>query len=117
MVPTQNYPTLDSPTNAPFDKPLPDVWLPLPSIPPPHPQERRNKESFSRPPQTLDDLVDLQNQYKVTALDAKKSGNKEVAIQSLKVYKQLVALAEALRNGQEIDFSSLPPPPTIYLQG
>lgn len=57
-------------------------------------------------------LNERKNQYKLAALEAKKSGNTENAIKYIKIVKQFDTVIQALENGQEIDLSRMPPPPS-----
>nr|XP_029719583.1 LOW QUALITY PROTEIN: coiled-coil and C2 domain-containing protein 1-like [Aedes albopictus] len=50
-------------------------------------------------------------QYKTAALEAKKVGNTDKAIQYIKIIKQFDSVISALENGQEVDLSKMPPPP------
>lgn len=47
------------------------------------------------------------------ALDAKKKGDKETAINLMRVAKQLDPLVQAAKEGQPVDLDSLPPSPSM----
>lgn len=64
---------------------------------------------------TLTIIQKLQQEYKFAALEAKKSGDKENAIQYMRTVKQLDPLLEAVKNNQHVDINSLPPSPSHYL--
>ncbi|XP_065079358.1 coiled-coil and C2 domain-containing protein 1-like [Ochlerotatus camptorhynchus] len=70
-------------------------------------------ESKPSPPANpqLSLLNDRKTQYKTAALEAKKAGNTEKAIQYMKIVKQFDSVIQAVENGQEVDLSRMPPPP------
>ncbi|KAK7067045.1 Coiled-coil and C2 domain-containing protein 1A [Halocaridina rubra] len=51
------------------------------------------------------------NEYKMAALAAKKQGDKETAIQYMRIMKRLEPLVIAVENGQAVDLNILPGPP------
>lgn len=60
-------------------------------------------------------LLELLNtrktEYKVAAVRAKKSGDKETAMNYLKITKQFEAVIKAVESGQNVDVSNMPGPP------
>lgn len=54
------------------------------------------------------------DEYKISALRAKKEGNTEIALKFVKVVKQFEAVIEAVESGQTVDLTNMPgPPPPI----
>ncbi|KAK7099764.1 coiled-coil and C2 domain-containing protein 1A-like [Littorina saxatilis] len=51
------------------------------------------------------------NQYKLEALKAKRAGQKDQALQHMRVVKGLQALVQSLDKGVPIDMTQVPPPP------
>ncbi|XP_052900032.1 coiled-coil and C2 domain-containing protein 1-like isoform X1 [Anopheles moucheti] len=52
--------------------------------------------------------------YKQAALNAKKAGNNEQAMAYVKVLKQFDVVIRAVENGEEVDLSRMPPPPSEF---
>uniref|UniRef100_A0A182SBD0 Coiled-coil and C2 domain-containing protein 1-like n=1 Tax=Anopheles maculatus TaxID=74869 RepID=A0A182SBD0_9DIPT len=50
--------------------------------------------------------------YKQAALNAKKAGNNEQAMAYVKILKQFDVVIRAMENGEEVDLSRMPPPPS-----
>lgn len=63
------------------------------------------------------DLLNLlntrKNEYKIAAVTAKKSGDKDTAIAFLKITKQFEGVIKAVESGQPVDVSNMPGPPPI----
>ncbi|EAT43762.1 AAEL004802-PB [Aedes aegypti] len=97
IVPTRKAPAPPS-ISAP-------VFEPTTVASPPEPAA----EPIANPQLTL--LNNRKIQYKSAALEAKKEGNTEKAIQYIKIVKQFDSVINALENGQEVDLSKMPPPP------
>lgn len=57
-------------------------------------------------------LLARQHEYKVAALTAKKSGNTAMALQYVKIIKVFDAVLASARNGEAVDLSDMPPPPS-----
>ncbi|KAG7167864.1 Coiled-coil and C2 domain-containing protein 1-like [Homarus americanus] len=51
------------------------------------------------------------SEYKMAALSSKKSGNKEQAIQFMRIMKQMEPMLRAAENDQAVDLTTLPGPP------
>ena len=51
------------------------------------------------------------DEYKISALRAKKEGNTEVALKFVKILKQFEAVIEAVESGQTVDLTNMPGPP------
>ncbi|XP_053333249.1 coiled-coil and C2 domain-containing protein 1A [Clarias gariepinus] len=56
-------------------------------------------------------VLSRQREYKLAAIQAKQSGNTDLARQHLVVSKKFDSLIEAIDRGERVDASSLPPPP------
>ncbi|XP_053471351.1 coiled-coil and C2 domain-containing protein 1A [Ictalurus furcatus] len=56
-------------------------------------------------------VLSRQREYKLAAIQAKQSGNTDLARQHLVVAKKLDSIVEAMDRGERVDVSSLPPPP------
>ncbi|XP_049294361.1 coiled-coil and C2 domain-containing protein 1-like isoform X2 [Anopheles funestus] len=78
-----------------------------PTMPAPVLQETVAKEN---PKLTL--LNERKQLYKQAALNAKKAGNNEQAMAYVKVLKQFDVVIHAMENGEEVDLSRMPPPPS-----
>lgn len=50
-------------------------------------------------------------EYKKAALKAKKEGDKDSALQFLKIVKQFDIVIKMAENGENVDLSDMPPPP------
>ncbi|XP_001356787.3 coiled-coil and C2 domain-containing protein 1-like isoform X2 [Drosophila pseudoobscura] len=57
-----------------------------------------------------------QSEYKAAALQYKRSGDTANALQFLKVVKQFDVVVEMCEDGQEVDLSDMPPPPSEFLE-
>ncbi|XP_015916777.1 coiled-coil and C2 domain-containing protein 1-like isoform X2 [Parasteatoda tepidariorum] len=55
-------------------------------------------------------LMSRKNEYKMAALNAKKAGNKELAMEYMRTAKGFDAVIEAANANQPVDLSNLPPP-------
>ncbi|KAK2818266.1 hypothetical protein Q7C36_022199 [Tachysurus vachellii] len=56
-------------------------------------------------------VLSRQREYKLAAIQAKQSGNTDLARQHLVIVKKLDSVVEAIDRGEHVDASSLPPPP------
>ncbi|KAK3530310.1 hypothetical protein QTP86_023935 [Hemibagrus guttatus] len=56
-------------------------------------------------------VLSRQREYKLAALQAKQSGNTDLARQHLVISKKLESVVEAIDRGEHVDASSLPAPP------
>uniref|UniRef100_A0A182QH97 Coiled-coil and C2 domain-containing protein 1-like n=1 Tax=Anopheles farauti TaxID=69004 RepID=A0A182QH97_9DIPT len=90
----------------------------VPPVPP-----RREAKPPSTPAPVLQELAapanpklnllnERKQQYKQAALSAKKAGNNEQAMAYVKILKQFDVVIRAMENGEEVDLSRMPPPPT-----
>lgn len=61
--------------------------------------------------ETIDLLLARQREYKVAALSAKKSNDRERALEFVKISKIFDAVIKAAQDGQPVDLSDMPPPP------
>lgn len=77
----------------------PDDLQPKPSI------EENNKQDI------IKILLDRQREYKLAALDAKKSNDLTKAKSFVKILKLFDAVIKAAQDGQAVDLSDMPPPP------
>uniref|UniRef100_A0A1S4H553 Coiled-coil and C2 domain-containing protein 1-like n=1 Tax=Anopheles gambiae TaxID=7165 RepID=A0A1S4H553_ANOGA len=80
-----------------------------PTTPAPVLQERA-AAAPSNPKLSL--LNERKQLYKQAALNAKKVGNNEQAMAYVKVLKQFDVVIRAMENGEEVDLSRMPPPPS-----
>ncbi|KAG1666722.1 Coiled-coil and C2 domain-containing protein 1-like [Nymphon striatum] len=60
-------------------------------------------------------LVERRDQYKKAALVAKSRNDKETAIKYIGIMKQFDSVIAALANGQPIDLSKMPSPPSVLV--
>ncbi|XP_055927425.1 coiled-coil and C2 domain-containing protein 1-like isoform X2 [Argiope bruennichi] len=60
---------------------------------------------------TKSQLIARRDQYKVAAVQAKRSGNKDLALSYLRTVKTFDAVIEAMNNNLPVDLSNVPPPP------
>lgn len=103
LSPTRPAPTLpvvnntSSPDEMPSSDPVPE------SVPETKPVDTASLALLNK----------RRDEYKVAAVMAKKSGDKETAINYLKITKQFEAVIKAIESGQTVDVSDVPgPPPT-----
>ncbi|XP_067001233.2 coiled-coil and C2 domain-containing protein 1-like isoform X2 [Anabrus simplex] len=64
---------------------------------------------------TLNILTTRRDQYKLAALQAKRSGDTDTAIKFVKISKQFDRVIAAVESGQPVDLSAMPPPPPSSL--
>nr|XP_057918154.1 coiled-coil and C2 domain-containing protein 1B isoform X2 [Doryrhamphus excisus] len=81
----------------------------LTPITPSEPAEPSQEQA--RPLQVLTMLQERQREYKMAALRAKKDGDVEQAMLYFKTSKGFNSMIEAMKQGQAVDLSSLPPQP------
>lgn len=62
--------------------------------------------------QKVNALLQRQREYKMAALTAKKSGDTATALQYVKIIKIFDTVLASARNGEPIDLSDMPPPPS-----
>uniref|UniRef100_A0A182K679 Coiled-coil and C2 domain-containing protein 1-like n=1 Tax=Anopheles christyi TaxID=43041 RepID=A0A182K679_9DIPT len=78
--------------------------------PTPAPVLQESAAASSNPKLSL--LNERKQLYKQAALNAKKAGNNEQAMAYVKVLKQFDVVIHAMENGEEVDLSRMPPPPS-----
>ncbi|XP_034101581.2 coiled-coil and C2 domain-containing protein 1-like isoform X1 [Drosophila albomicans] len=61
------------------------------------------------------ELRQRQSEYKAAAVQSKRSGDTETALQFLRVVKQFDVVVKMCEDGQEVDLSDMPPPPAEFL--
>ncbi|KAH8238102.1 hypothetical protein KR026_009870 [Drosophila bipectinata] len=64
----------------------------------------------------VEKMRNRQNEYKAAALQSKRSGDVATALQFLKVVKQFDVVVKMCEEGQEVDLSDMPPPPSEFLE-
>lgn len=84
----------------PINVPIPD---PTPTLEPSKPEEQPKTED----PRILF-LNKRKDEFKLAALNAKKSGDHATALKYIKTVKQFDVVIEAVRNNQEVDLSNMP---------
>lgn len=108
-----------APAAAPEEVPSPG---PQPSSPvvqptrtaPPIPAKIQKQEPPSSPQsRALEALNARKEEYKVAAVSFKKTGDKENALKLVKILKLMDMAIAAVKEGQEIDLSEMPPPPEV----
>lgn len=60
----------------------------------------------------INDLLERQREYKMAALTAKRSGDTATALQYVKIAKIFDTVLASARNGEAVDLSDMPPPPS-----
>lgn len=113
-VPTRPAPPPPVPVRPPPVVPRPPLGVPLPGLV----ADNQNTSTFpsaaeqtSENTTTLNMLKERQAQYKQVAVQAKRAGNSDLAIQYVRVAKQFDPVIAALLEGQPVDLSAMPPPP------
>lgn len=118
----------DIPPEVAVKKPEPAADVPSPASPPPAaparpapaipspPKEQPPSPQSTEPEKPENPKIAILNarlhEYKVAALGAKRSGDTESAIQFVKIIKQFDMVIKAAKEGQEVDLSDMPPPPS-----
>lgn len=112
-------PASDGIAAAPPAEPQPAVAQETPrSEPqqPPPPVEPNVPDSVKLPPAVnelkINALLERQREYKMAALTAKKSGDTATALQYVKIAKIFDTVIASARNGEPVDLSDMPPPPS-----
>ncbi|GIX70821.1 coiled-coil and C2 domain-containing protein 1-like [Caerostris extrusa] len=75
------------------------------------PNVKEHSSTSSKAQLTRSDLIARRDQYKVASLQAKREGNKELALNYLRTVKTFNSVIEAMENNQPVDLSNVPPPP------
>lgn len=96
-----NTPAIPSAPVTPVTPPAPMTFAPTTE----EPTKTVNSETI-----TL--LVARQREYKLAALSAKKGGDTEKALGFVKISKIFDAVIKAAQDGQPVDLSDMPPPPS-----
>lgn len=83
---------------------------------PPKPQEESDKpeESVSASKLLIQQMRSRQQEYIAAALQSKHAGDKDMAIQFLKIVKQFDFVVKMCEDGKEVDLSDMPPPPAQF---
>ncbi|KAM6972520.1 coiled-coil and C2 domain-containing protein 1A [Aplochiton taeniatus] len=113
--PTNQKPLRDAPPDA--RRPKPSLLTPpqkfataitpdTPAISPLTPYQPGEQHSESKQA-----VLSRQRQYKLAAIQAKQSGDSDLAKQHYLIAKKLDSVVEALDRGGPVDLTSLPPPP------
>lgn len=105
-------------------EPMPAPQQPPPLIEPtrsaPPIPERVQKQAPQEPPSAQDAalvaLAARKEEYKVAAVTCKKAGDKENALKLVKILKLMDMAIAAVKRGEVIDLSEMPPPPEVYLE-
>nr|CAD7568148.1 unnamed protein product [Timema californicum] len=101
-----------TPSRAAPPPPVPARPAPLPD-----PPKELSEPPASPPPsvvvepQLLSALTTRRDQYKLAALQAKRAGDGNTALQHIRTAKQFEAVINGLKTGQPVDLSQMPPPP------
>ncbi|XP_036329336.1 coiled-coil and C2 domain-containing protein 1-like isoform X1 [Rhagoletis pomonella] len=75
----------------------------------------QSTESLTTSSPMLEQMRERQREYKAAALQAKRNGDTNGAIQFLKVVKQFDMVMKMVEDGQEVDLSDMPPPPEQFM--
>ncbi|KAL4710032.1 hypothetical protein ACJJTC_016010 [Scirpophaga incertulas] len=88
--------------------------LPEPVGPPPTlPSESSTTDIDPEKAEGLQLILRRKQEFKAAALSSKQSGDKELALELLKVSKQFDMVVDAYKSGQEMDLNELPTPQSI----
>ncbi|XP_069677643.1 coiled-coil and C2 domain-containing protein 1-like isoform X2 [Periplaneta americana] len=109
-------PSRPAPPPPPAVPARPALGVPLPGLVsrPSAPSSPEPSSSPTNQSDTLSLLKERQNQYKTAALQAKRTGDNNLAIQYVRVAKQFDLVIGALEEGQPVDLSAMPPPPSEF---
>ncbi|PSN49772.1 Coiled-coil and C2 domain-containing-like protein 1 [Blattella germanica] len=111
------------PSSPPPLPPRPPVRVPLPGLvsptsemstasSQPEPEVSAASSQQEEKNETLNTLKERQSQYKRAALQAKRAGDNETAIAYVRIAKQFDAVIAAVMEGNAVDLSAMPPPPS-----
>lgn len=99
----------------------PQFGVPLPGMASPEQNRSPQKETPSPVPtsptstseqsNTIAALAARRDEYKMAALQAKKAGDRETAINYVRIVKKFEIVISAVEGGQAVDLSEMPPPP------
>lgn len=101
LTPVRSAPAIPNTPVAPASPPEPITFEPTTDVS----TKPINSEKISL-------LLARQREYKVAALSAKKSGDTEKALGFVKIAKMFDAVIKAAQDGQPVDLSDMPPPPS-----
>ncbi|XP_073824975.1 coiled-coil and C2 domain-containing protein 1-like [Musca autumnalis] len=87
---------------------------PMPETDTVAPQGVSNEENVEIANPLIQKLRQRQQEYKVAALQSKRSGDTGSALQFLKIVKQFDVVIKMCEDGQEVDLSDMPPPPEQF---
>lgn len=85
--------------------PVPPRPRPTATLPAPEPSSSETTEQM---------LISRRDQYKHAAVLAKKQGDIQTALKYVKTAKEFDAVRIAMANGQPVDLSKMPPPPSAF---
>ncbi|XP_049816691.1 coiled-coil and C2 domain-containing protein 1-like isoform X1 [Schistocerca nitens] len=115
MVPTRPAPQPPVPERPPqFGVPLPGMASPVQDqspgkeVPSPMPSSPTSTADQNN---TIAALAARRDEYKMAALQAKKAGDRETAINYVRIVKKFEIVISAVEGGQAVDLSEMPPPP------
>lgn len=108
--PIRPAPELPETQDEPIPEPEPSEMPPQPVEQPVEPVEEPHKET-PLDTELIDMLKQRQKEYKIAALQAKKSDDMQTALNHLKIVKQFDMVLEAVGKGEPVDLSRMPGPP------
>lgn len=113
VKPAQSQPSEENVASAPASPPPPTIATSaeVPASPVKVADTIQPTISAEVDEQIINTLLARQREYKVAALNAKKSGDTAHALQYVKVIKLFDKVLELARQGQPVDLSDMPPPP------
>lgn len=126
IPPVVNIPKAKSrPPPPPSEPVLPPEPVPEPSLPVTNniPTEKlvdilsddvTEPHALERGSPDVNELILRRDQYKVAAVQAKRAGDKTTALNYIKISKGFDAVIEAVKNGEPVDLSNIPPPPPSH---
>lgn len=102
---------IESPTPTPVNEDI--IFSPTSSDGPIQPTTTTSNvpEPSKAENETVKLLKERLSEYKKAALKAKKDGDKESALQFIKIVKQFDVVIKMAENGETVDLSDMPPPP------
>lgn len=96
----------------PAEEPSPPPSAAPTRVAPAPPTPIEPKPSTKVDEQVIATLLTRQREYKVAALTAKKMGQTDAALGFVKIAKMFDAVIKAAQDGQPVDLSDMPPPPS-----
>lgn len=111
-IKTANEPPPSQPSEAPQSTPM-EVQPDSQPDPQPQPQVVSSDPVIPAVDETkINALVERRGEYKTAAITAKRSGDNATALQYVKMIKIFDTVLASARNGEAIDLSDMPPPPS-----